>query len=137
MCNGRWRQYRCHADAQYHALHQTFLPVPRCPAVALPTLPVALHRTFLLSTPSLLPSCCHISSLLELTATHLYCRDQLFQNFSYFYGQIFKDVLFQGSFQKKTQKNWNPTYGNLKQSTMYRIPRFREIYVHLCRPTMF
>ena len=24
VCNGRWRQYRCHADAQY----QTFLPVP-------------------------------------------------------------------------------------------------------------
>ena len=23
VCNGRWRQYRCHADAQY----QTFLPV--------------------------------------------------------------------------------------------------------------
>ena len=32
-CNGRWRQYRCHADAQY----QTFLPVP-CVHVLQPTL---------------------------------------------------------------------------------------------------
>ena len=72
VCNGRWRQYRCHADAQY----QTFLPVPGCPAVALPTLPIA-------STPSLLP-CCHISSVPELTATHSYCRNQPFQNYSYF-----------------------------------------------------
>ena len=38
MCNGRWRQYRCHADAaQYHhALYQIFLPVPPCPAPHFP-----------------------------------------------------------------------------------------------------